>query len=597
MKNFKKKLSNKNTKNQKTLTKKLKTENNSKSQPILKIKLDLGLININNKDKKIFITKSNNIKNVLKGKINENNKNYNRVLSENKIIRKHGKNDSKISNIKKHKILNRKQGKNDSKLLNIKKNKIFNKSQDFKIKKISKERNNDATSININVKNKFKTLTNKINSTKSDIKIKNKQLKNNKINNLKESKKNNIKNTIPKIIKKDNNKKTDIKLIFKKERNISIKKENINKIEKNKKLIIKENKSNINKNIKRRFSFNKIIKIEKDDKKNINKTQNNINKNANKKLINKKNIPNANKKNQNKKIVNQEETKMNNIKNKNIKKFNYSAINFKKSTKPKNIKSKNKFSSLTNKNNQKLKNIDLKIEIDDKIKKIDNINNQNNYIIDISKNSDSQKAYNLIDNNRIINFHKDLLEKIPKKECELCKKPIPSHLYKIHYNTHATEVLNWLYLGSFENACDLEELKRIKATHILNCAYECNNKNKPEDIKELHLNIYDYDNFELFDFFEKGNDFINECRSKGGNILVHCKFGISRSASIVIAYLIKFMNYTRDSALQLLTEKRKQTRPNKGFMEQLHNYELSIQEKKEIEINPSNDSEKKLEIN
>ena len=57
------------------------------------------------------------------------------------------------------------------------------------------------------------------------------------------------------------------------------------------------------------------------------------------------------------------------------------------------------------------------------------------------------------------------------------------------------------------------------------------------------------------------------------------------------------MNYTRDSALQLLTEKRKQTRPNKGFMEQLHNYELSIQEKKEIEINPSNDSEKKLEIN
>ena len=95
----------------------------------------------------------------------------------------------------------------------------------------------------------------------------------------------------------------------------------------------------------------------------------------------------------------------------------------------------------------------------------------------------------------------------------------------------------------------------------------------PKDIKELHLNIHDYEGFELFDFFEKANDFMNECRLEKGVVLVHCQYGISRSVAFVIAYLIKYMKYTMENALKFLMEKRSKIRPNEGFMEQLNNYQ------------------------
>jgi protein-tyrosine phosphatase len=137
-----------------------------------------------------------------------------------------------------------------------------------------------------------------------------------------------------------------------------------------------------------------------------------------------------------------------------------------------------------------------------------------------------------------------------------------------------------LYLGSFNNACDIEELERIKATHVLNCAYECNNENLPKDIKVLHLKIYDYEAFDISSFFEKANDFINQCKSENGIVFVHCKLGVSRSAALVLAYLIKNMGYTVDSALQFLVQKRDRVNPNKGFMKQLYSYEKLNQEKK-----------------
>ena len=58
--------------------------------------------------------------------------------------------------------------------------------------------------------------------------------------------------------------------------------------------------------------------------------------------------------------------------------------------------------------------------------------------------------------------------------------------------------------------------------------------------------------------------------------------GISRSATIILAYLIwKGMEY--DSALAILKEKRPRVNPNEGFTKALINYELSLKEsKKEI---------------
>jgi hypothetical protein len=76
-----------------------------------------------------------------------------------------------------------------------------------------------------------------------------------------------------------------------------------------------------------------------------------------------------------------------------------------------------------------------------------------------------------------------------KKQCYIYRKYIETHLLRIHLNSHPSQICDWMYLGTFTNACDKDELRRIGIKYILNCAAECRNTNLPKDIKELHLNI------------------------------------------------------------------------------------------------------------
>ena len=163
-----------------------------------------------------------------------------------------------------------------------------------------------------------------------------------------------------------------------------------------------------------------------------------------------------------------------------------------------------------------------------------------------------------------------------KKECNICHKYFDSHLFKIHYNSHPSQIFEWFYLGSFSNACDIKELRKNKINYILNCAIECHNKKLPKDIKELHLKIKDNENFDLINYFEEANEFINKCKLEGGTLLVHCKLGISRSASFVIAYLMENNNLSVEKALNFVKQKRNQIKPNEGFMSQLKRYERLI---------------------
>lgn len=64
---------------------------------------------------------------------------------------------------------------------------------------------------------------------------------------------------------------------------------------------------------------------------------------------------------------------------------------------------------------------------------------------------------------------------------------------------------------------------------------------------------------------------------KDKNILVHCENGVSRSITVVLAYLLK-NNYTLKDALYLIKTNRTSTftRPNSGFAKQLLKYEKNI---------------------
>ena len=59
-------------------------------------------------------------------------------------------------------------------------------------------------------------------------------------------------------------------------------------------------------------------------------------------------------------------------------------------------------------------------------------------------------------------------------------------------------------------------------------------------------------------------------------ILIHCFMGSSRSASILIAYLIKYENYKTRDALNYLREKRNVVNINVDFFTQLIAFEREI---------------------
>ena len=62
------------------------------------------------------------------------------------------------------------------------------------------------------------------------------------------------------------------------------------------------------------------------------------------------------------------------------------------------------------------------------------------------------------------------------------------------------------------------------------------------------------------------------CRKSGQAVLVHCKMGVSRSASTVIAYAMKQQHWPLDVALGFVRECRSIVKPNDGFMKQLQTY-------------------------
>lgn len=64
------------------------------------------------------------------------------------------------------------------------------------------------------------------------------------------------------------------------------------------------------------------------------------------------------------------------------------------------------------------------------------------------------------------------------------------------------------------------------------------------------------------------------------NVLVQCHAGVSRSATIICAYLIKHKALTPTQALQLLKEKRHRAKPNAGFLKQLEEYWIHLNSNK-----------------
>lgn len=91
------------------------------------------------------------------------------------------------------------------------------------------------------------------------------------------------------------------------------------------------------------------------------------------------------------------------------------------------------------------------------------------------------------------------------------------------------------------------------------------------------LPLQDILEFPIFQFFDEASEWIDSKRREGHNVLVHCHAGVSRSATIVVAYLIKFKGWTAFEALSYVRSRRERAKPNASFWNQLLDYQSKIQ--------------------
>jgi len=136
----------------------------------------------------------------------------------------------------------------------------------------------------------------------------------------------------------------------------------------------------------------------------------------------------------------------------------------------------------------------------------------------------------------------------------------------------ASRIFDFLYLGSEWNASNLEELSTNGVTHILNVTREIDNF-FPSVFQYLNIREYDVEETDLLKYWDKTYLFIKNCLLSGGKVLVHCKMGISRSASTVCSFAMKYFDWSMAESLDHVHRSRSIINPNSGFRNQLQVYE------------------------
>lgn len=102
--------------------------------------------------------------------------------------------------------------------------------------------------------------------------------------------------------------------------------------------------------------------------------------------------------------------------------------------------------------------------------------------------------------------------------------------------------------------------------------YSLEHAGKDLKLVRMAVPLRDMESEDLLDYLEVCMDFIEENR-KNGSVLVHCFAGVSRSAAIITAYLMRSEQLSQEDALESLRQSCESVCPNDGFLDQLKMFE------------------------
>lgn len=139
-------------------------------------------------------------------------------------------------------------------------------------------------------------------------------------------------------------------------------------------------------------------------------------------------------------------------------------------------------------------------------------------------------------------------------------------------------IQNFLYLGDQRLAESKEVIQNLGITHVINATKRVPNKFENDGVKYLRVYVEDDAEVKIKFHFSRAFKFIDDAlfeNSQGARnkVLVHCAQGVSRSATIVIMYLMKHFDWSYDLAFAFVKRHREIIDPNGGFMNQLQEFD------------------------
>jgi len=145
-----------------------------------------------------------------------------------------------------------------------------------------------------------------------------------------------------------------------------------------------------------------------------------------------------------------------------------------------------------------------------------------------------------------------------------------------------------LFVGSLHDSQSETQMSKNKISHVVRITEQ------PEDEKQvdiepaptyLFIKAADHENVNLRQHFEKVNDFVHEARLNGGSVLIHCHEGVSRSVTLLAAYMMSVSRFGFEDVMRVIKATRNQANPNIGFRAQLADFEQEglNKERKRIE--------------
>jgi protein-tyrosine phosphatase/rhodanese-related sulfurtransferase len=133
----------------------------------------------------------------------------------------------------------------------------------------------------------------------------------------------------------------------------------------------------------------------------------------------------------------------------------------------------------------------------------------------------------------------------------------------------ASQILPYLFIGNQRDAANRERLNELGVTHVLNVTSHLPLHFENEGITYKRIPATDSGSQNLKQYFSEAINFIESARKSNGKVLVHCQAGVSRSPTIVAAYIIATSCKTLSEAFTIIKDCRSIVAPNINFMGQL----------------------------